>query len=125
MSLLSELMDIRGVVAAGDFSYRGDQYTFIGKISDSDARIMARLSRANLQSIRVQGDVLQMTTTVCRPGVGDCGLQAGKGWLVRGSERSVCVVSNVFCVFETTKTSVNSVLQLMLERLADAPDILI
>jgi len=125
MSLLSELLDLPGVVAAGNFAYRGDQYAYVGQISDAEARALTILCRSNLESIRMQGNMLQMLTTVCRPGAGECGLQAGKGWLSRGPERSVCVISNTFCILDNAEASVNAVLHLMLNRLADAPDILV
>ncbi|OYY74598.1 MAG: hypothetical protein B7Y40_04460 [Gammaproteobacteria bacterium 28-57-27] len=124
-SLIDELMELPGVMAAGGFTYRGDQNTYRGLMSDVEADILAKAARATLEAVRMQGDILKMFTTVCSPGVGECGLEGGKGLAVRGTERTICVVSNAFCIFDHHKTSLNPVLSLMLERQADAPDVLI
>ncbi|HHQ42863.1 MAG TPA: DUF2173 family protein, partial [Chromatiales bacterium] len=38
MSLISELADMPGVIAAGEYSYRGDRYVCRGRLDDEDAR---------------------------------------------------------------------------------------
>lgn len=125
MSLQSELMDIPGVVAAGAFTYRGDQYTYTGQISEPEARVLTSLCRANLESIRMEGDMLQLVSTICRPEVRECGFQAAKGWVAHGPKRSLCVISNAFCILNNAEASVDAVLHLMLDRMKEAPDILI
>jgi len=124
-SLIDELAGQPGVVAAGGFTYRGDQKVFRGKLAEAEATAISVAARATLQAVRMQGDILQMFTTVCAPGVKECGLHGGKGFAVRGSKRSICVVSNAFCIVDNDKTSITPILQLMLKRQADAPDVLI
>lgn len=124
-SLIEELLALPGAVAAGGFTFRGDQYEYQGLISDAEADVVAKMARATLEAVRMQGDILKMFTTVCSPGVKECGLAGGKGFAIRGTERTVCVVSNAFCIFDHHVIGLNSVLCLMLERQADAPDVLI
>lgn len=124
-SLIDDLMGLPGVAAAGGFTYRGDQNVYRGLMSDAEADVIAKAARATLEVVRMQGDILKMFTTVCSPGIKECGLEGGKGFAIRGTERTVCVVSNAFCIFDHHKTALNPVLRLMLERQADAPDVLI
>ncbi|MEW6693239.1 MAG: DUF2173 family protein [Pseudomonadota bacterium] len=124
-SLIDELAKLPGVVAAGGFTYRGDQKVYRGQLSDAEAESIATAARATLETMRMQGDILKMFTTVCSPGVKECGLEGGKGFAVRGPLRTLCVVSNAFCILDHQKASVTPILRLMLERQADAPDVLI
>lgn len=123
--LIDELAELPGVVAAGGFIFRGDQKVYRGQLKDAEAFAIATAARATLESIRMQGDILRMFTTVCLPGVKECGLEGGKGFAVRGPVRTICVVSNAFCIIDNAKTSLTPILRLMLERQADAPDVLI
>lgn len=124
-SLIDELAKLPGVVAAGGFTYRGDQKAYRGQLSDADAFAIATAARATLEIMRMQGDVLQMFTTVCSPGVKECGFEGGKGFAVRGPARTICVVSNAFCILDNQQASLTPILRLMLERQTDAPDVLI
>ncbi len=124
-SLIDALIKLPGVVATGGFTYRGDQTVCHGQLSEIEADTLAKAARATLEVMRMQGDILQMLTTVCAPRVKDCGLQGGKGFAFRGPLRTVCVVSNVFCIINNKEASLTPVLRLMLERQADAADVLI
>lgn len=125
MSLVSDLMDQPGVVAAGDFAYRGDQYYHHkGDLSAADTRIISSVCRANAAAVRMEGDMLAMFSRVCQPGAGGCGFEPTKGWVMHGESRSVCVISNVYCVLDNERGSLTKVLSMMLKRLADAPDAL-
>ena len=99
-SLIDELAKLPGVVAAGGFTYRGDQKVYRGQLSDAEAESIATAARATLETMRMQGDILKMFTTVCSPGVTECGLEGGKGFAVRGPLRTICVVSNAFCILD-------------------------
>ncbi|MGM0690558.1 MAG: DUF2173 family protein [Pseudomonadota bacterium] len=125
MSLVSDLMDQPGVVAAGDFAYRGDQsYHHEGDLSAAETRLVSSLCRANAAAVRMEGDMLAMFSRVCQPGAGGCGFEPTKGWAMHGKSRSVCVISNVYCVIDNERGSLGSVLRMMRDRLADAPDFL-
>jgi roadblock/LC7 domain-containing protein len=123
MSLVTDLMDQPGVVAAGDFAYRGDQYYHHkGALSQSETRMVSTLCRANTAAVRMEGDMLALFSRICQPETGGCGFEPTKGWVVHGESRSICVISNVYCVLDNEKASLTKVLGLMRKRLANAPD---
>ena len=126
MSLVSDLMGLPGVVAAGDFAYRGDQYyRHEGKLSASETHLISTLCRANSAAVRMEGDMLAMFSKVCQPGAGGCGFEPSLGWVVHGTSRSICVMSNVYCVLDNERGSLTQVLGKLRERLAKAPNVLI
>lgn len=123
MSLITDLMELTGVVAAGDFVYRGDQYSaHRGPMSEEETRTMSSLCRANTTSMRMEGDLLALFSRVCQPEAGGCGFDPAKGWVMHGAKRSICVISNVYCLIDNDRASLTEVLGLMRERLSEAPD---
>lgn len=126
MTLVSDLMKLTGVVAAGDFAYRGDQYyAHKGDLSHQETRLISNLARANSAAVTMECDMLAMFSKVCQPGGAGCGFERGKGWVMHGESRSVCVLSNVYCLYDNDRASLTRILGLMRERLAKAPDVLI
>ncbi|OYV24982.1 MAG: hypothetical protein B7Z82_09030 [Halothiobacillus sp. 20-54-6] len=69
-SLIDALIKLPGVVATGGFTYRGDQTVCHGQLSETEADMLAKAARATLEVMRMQGDILQMLTTVCPQGQG-------------------------------------------------------
>lgn len=114
MNVVTELMRLPGVVAAGRYSYRGDRYSYEGRLDAEMARMASIMCRATTMSVHMEGELLD---GIC----GRCGLIPAKGWAVRGPRFSVCVVANVFCFLESRKGSINDVLHLMQKALGDAP----
>ncbi|MFP4251419.1 MAG: DUF2173 family protein [Guyparkeria sp.] len=126
MSLVTDLMELPGVLAAGDFAYRGDQYyAHKGDLSSDETRLVTALARSNMAAVRMEGDMLALFSKVCQPGAGRCGFERAKGWVVHGEGRSVCVMSHVYCIYDNDRASLTQILGLMRERLADASDDLI
>lgn len=115
MSVIAELMGLPGVIAAGEYSYRGDRYTYEGKLSDEMAKMASIMCRATTMGVHMEGEILE---AYC----GDCGLIPTKGWAVRGPSFTVCVMANVFCFIDSANASINDTLHLMQSELADAPD---
>lgn len=115
MSVVAQLMSLQGVIAAGEYSYRGDRYSYEGQLDDEMARMASIMCRATTMGVHMEGEILQ---SFC----GDCGLMPTKGWAVRGPHFTVCVMANVFCFLDTTSASLNDTLALMRQELADAPD---
>jgi len=119
-------MELPGVRAAGDFAYRGDQYyAHKGDLSDKETRLISTLARANTAAMRMEGDMVALFSKVCQSGGAGCGFERAKGWVMHGEERSVCVLSNVYCLYDNDRVSLTRILALMRERLAKAPDVLI
>ena len=113
MSVIAELVNAPGVLAAGEYSYRGDRFSYKGQISDDMARMAAIMCRATTMSEHMQVDMLEEHC----PG---CGVRPPEGWVVHGPAFSVCNVANVFCFVSNNDASINDIVALMRKRLAGA-----
>jgi len=115
MSVVSELMGLPGVIAAGEYAFRGDRYTFEGKLSDDMARIASVMCRATSLGVHMESNMLG---SLCP----DCGFSPSRGWAVRGPKFTVCVMSHYFCFLDNEHAKVNDTLHLMLDELKDTID---
>lgn len=113
MSVAAELASLPGVVAAGEYSYRGDRFSFKGQLNDEMARMASIMCRATTMSEHMQ---MGMLKSFCPECAGD----HPKGWIVRGPGFTVCNVANVFCFLDNAAASLNEVMGLMMKRLGDA-----
>lgn len=113
MTVAAELANMPGVVAAGEYSYRGDRFSYKGELSDEMARMAAIMCRATTMSEHMQ---VAMLEEACP----QCGGSPPQGWIVRGPAFSVCNVANVFCLIDNDRASLNEVVALMRRRLANA-----
>ncbi len=101
-------MSLPGVMAAGEYAYRGDRYSYEGKMDNEMARMASVMCRATSLGVHMECNILG---SVC----GECGLTSCRGWAVRGAQYTVCVMSNVFCFLDNDAGSLNDTLKLMLE----------
>ena len=115
MNITTRLMALPGVMAAGEYAYRGDRYHYEGQMDDEMARMASVMCRATSLGVHMECNMLG---SVC----GECGLTPGKGWAVRGADYTVCVMSNVFCFLDNEKGSLNDTLHLMLENVSADSD---
>lgn len=115
MRITSQLMRIPGVIAAGEYAYRGDRYTFEGNLTSEDARIASILCRSNTLSVNMQSEILSSFAR-------ECGCRPAQGWVVRGSQASVCVVGNVFCFLKNEPGLLNDVMTVMRAKVGDIVD---
>lgn len=106
MGLIGDLMGLPGVLAAGEYSYRGDRFSYEGQMTPEMARMASIMCRATHMGVHMECDMLG----VFCPG---CGLVPSRGWAVRGPGFSVCVMANVFCFADNTAGSMNRILALM------------
>ena len=113
MSVIAELANVPGVLAAGEYSYRGDRFTYKGQVSDDMARMASIMCRATTMSAHMQADMLEEHC----PG---SGVNPPEGWVVHGPAFSVCNVANVFCFVRHNEASVNRIVAMMRQRLAGA-----
>ena len=118
MTILAELAALPGVNAVGEYSYRGDRYSYKGNLDEEQARMASIMCRATTMSVHMQAEILG---AFCE----DCGIVPGKGWIVRGPKFSVCVYANVFCFLDNQAASLNQVMSMMRDKLADAHDELV
>lgn len=118
MSLVAELAARPGVLAAGEYSYRGDRFSYKGQMDNEQARMVSIMCRATTMSVHMQAKILD---SFCP----DCGLAPAMGWVVRGPKYSVCAYANVFCFMENESASLNDVLVFLRARLGTQPDAMI
>jgi roadblock/LC7 domain-containing protein len=110
--LTAELMRQPGVIAAGEYSYRGDRFSYKGEIDDEMARMASIMCRATTMSEHMQVGMLEQFCP-------DCGSSPANGWIVRGPMFTVCNVANVFAFLDNQSASLNDIMALMHKRLAD------
>lgn len=111
--LAAELINQPGVIAAGEYSYRGDRFNYKGDMNDEMARMASIMCRATTMSEHMQVEMLEH---FC-PG---CGSTPPQGWIVRGPQFTVCNVANVFAFLNNHDASLNEIMGLMRKRLANA-----
>lgn len=107
MRLLDTLLSIPGVIAAGEFSNRGEGFTHVGLLDPQQARMASIMCNANNLAIHMQAKIL---TSLVEGG----GFTPIQGWMVRGSCFTVCVVAQRFCFLEQETSSINQVFALMM-----------
>lgn len=118
MSIVSELAAMPGVVAAGEYSYRGDRFHYEGQLEHEQARWASIMCRATTMSVHMQAEIMGSFAK-------DCGCTPSRGWMVRGDKFSVCVIANVFCFVDHGTASVNEVMQRMSSGVRDQAGALI
>lgn len=103
MSLILNLSKLPGVIAAGEYSYRGDRFSFEGKLTDELARMASIMCRATTMATHMQVDMMKSLGS-------DCGCAPARGWMVHGEKFSVCVVGNIFCFVDSTTVKLNELM---------------
>jgi len=112
MKPIDHLASLSGVLAAGEFLYHGEGYSYAGLLEPEQARMAAIMCRANTESMVMQADLVQTYAE-------DAVTPSPRGWLVTSEHFSVCVVGNLFCFVDNASGSLNEVMH-ELERLAPA-----
>jgi roadblock/LC7 domain-containing protein len=118
MSFIAELAAMEGVIAAGEYAYRGDRFSYKGQISEEHARMASIMCRATTMGVHMQAGIMEGV----HPG---CGVAPADGWVVRGPQFTVCVMANVFCFLDNDKGSLNAVMGMLRRQLAHTPQELI
>lgn len=113
MPLLDQLAALPGVVAAGEYSYRGDRFSYQGRISEEHARMASIMCRATTMGVHMQADIMAGSYPAC-------GVAPAGGWIVRGPLFTVCAMANVFCFLDNNQASLNAVMGKLREQLAGA-----
>lgn len=110
MSIVNELAAMPGVIAAGEYSYRGDRFSYEGQLDEEKARMASIMCRATTMAVHMQTDMMKSLNT-------DCGCAPSQGWIVKGSNFSVCAIANIFCFIDSSSASLNEIVNLMRERI--------
>ncbi len=111
MSLIHELSKLPGVLAAGEYAYRGDRFSYEGQLSEELARMASVMCRSTTMALHMQVDMLKQMGR-------DCGCAPAQGWMVNGEKYTVCVRGNVFCFIDNSAKSLNNVVKYMNEHVA-------
>lgn len=115
MHIVKQLMAIPGVIAAGEYAYRGDRFSYEGALTEEFARMASILCRTNTTSINMQSEIFESFSP-------HCGCRPVQGWAVRGMNASVCTVGNYFCFIENRPELLNDVLTIMRAKVGDIGD---
>jgi roadblock/LC7 domain-containing protein len=115
MHIIKQLMAIPGVMAAGEFAYRGDRYSFEGALTDEYARMAAILCRSNTLNVNMQAEIFESFSP-------NCGSRPVQGWVVRGAHVTVCNIGNYFCFIENRPELLNDVMMIMRAKVGDVGD---
>jgi roadblock/LC7 domain-containing protein len=115
MRIVKQLMVIPGVIAAGEYAYRGDRFSYEGALTDEFARMASILCRANTLSVNMQAEILDSFAE-------NCGCRPVQGWIVRGAQVSVCSVGNYFALIENRDELLNDVMTIMRAKVGDVED---
>ncbi len=112
MSIYSELANLPGVMAAGEYSYRGDRYHFEGQMEAEQARMASIMCRATTLATHMQANMMKALNA-------ECGCAPAQGWMVRGEQFSVCVYGNIFCFVDNNHASINDVMQFLKDNVGE------
>ena len=115
MHIVKQLMAIPGVIAAGEYAYRGDRFSYQGALTDEFARMASILCRANTLSVNMQSEILDSFSE-------NCGFRPVQGWIVRGAQVTVCAVGNYFSFIENRDELLNDVMTIMRAKVGDVQD---
>ena len=114
MKPIDKLASLTGVLAAGEFSYHGESYSYSGLLEPEQARMAAIMCRSNTESIRRQADLIASYADNNRP-------PQPRGWISTSELFSVCVVGTLFCFIDNATSSLNEVMEAMEKLAPDAP----
>jgi roadblock/LC7 domain-containing protein len=115
MHIVKQLMAIPGVIAAGEYAYRGDRFSYQGALTDEFARMASILCRANTLSVNMQAEILDSFAE-------NCGYRPVQGWIVRGDKITVCAVGNYFSFIENRDDLLNDVMTIMRAKVGDVQE---
>ncbi|NJN47064.1 MAG: DUF2173 family protein [Candidatus Competibacteraceae bacterium] len=77
MSIVAELLTKPGVIAAGEYAYRGDRFSYRGNLTESHARMASIMCRATTMSTHMQGEIIAVVIFPQLPSVA----WLGDAWL--------------------------------------------
>ncbi|MEZ5583727.1 MAG: DUF2173 family protein [Candidatus Competibacteraceae bacterium] len=82
-------------------------------MTESHARMASIMCRATTMSTHMQGEIIAALSPRR--------FQPLRGWVMRGPAYTICVVANVFCLFDNQAGTINPVIRFMRQALAHDP----
>jgi roadblock/LC7 domain-containing protein len=113
--IVKQLMVIPGVIAAGEYAYRGDRFSYQGALTDELARMASIMCRANTLMVNMQAEIFDSFAE-------NCGCRPVQGWIVRGNKLTVCSVGNYFAFLDSRDELLNDVMTIMRAKVGDVQD---
>lgn len=112
MSIVTDLLIRPGVIAAGEYTYKQELSYYNGNITLEQARLLAIMCYSTTKELVMEGDMVAILNPreERRP---------PRAWVLRGPQRTLCVVANVFCLFDNSKGSFNKIFGFMRQALAN------
>jgi roadblock/LC7 domain-containing protein len=115
MHIVKQLMVIPGVIAAGEYAYRGDRFSYKGALTDEHARMASILCRANTLMVNMQSEIFDSFSE-------NCGCRPVQGWILRGNKMTICSVGNYFAFISNHEEVLNDVMTIMRAKVGDVQD---
>lgn len=106
MSRSSDLLELRGAIAAGLFSKKGFLEEFEGPFHISEASVLAEMCAAITQTMEMQALLLERLAA-------EPGWAGSYGWAMWGPDKSIVAVDDNMCVLNTRDASFNEVFSAM------------
>jgi len=103
MKPINQLAALDGVLAAGEFSYHGEGFSYAGLLEPEQARMAAIMCQANSEAVAMQADMIESyadNSVTPHP----------RGWMVTSEHFSVCVVGRLFCFVDNASGSLNTIM---------------
>ena len=115
MHIVKQLMVIPGVIAAGEYAYRGDRFSYKGALTDEHARMASILCRANTLMVNMQSEIFDSFSE-------NCGCRPVQGWILRGNKMTICSVGNYFAFISNHEEVLNDVMTIMRAKVGDVQE---
>ncbi len=112
MHIVRQLGAMPGVIAAGEYAYHGDDFSFDGALTEEFVHIVSIMCRVNTLVAHMQSEVLDSFT-------GQTGLRPVQGWVVRGARLSFCAVGNYFAMVDNREGVLDDVVRILRARVGD------
>lgn len=115
MHIIKQLMAIPGVISAGEFTFRGDRFSYEGALTVEFARMASILCRSNTVSVNMQSEIFDSFSE-------NCGCRPVQGWIVRGADFTVCNIGNYFAFIDNRPELLDDVMTIMRAKIGDVGD---
>lgn len=112
MHIVKQVGAIPGVIAAGEYAYHGDHFSFEGALTSEFARIVSILCRVNTLAANMQSEILDSFAE-------QSGFRPVQGWIVRGARMSVCAIGNYFALVDNRAGALDEVVRTLRARVGD------
>ena len=107
MADLSRLLDLRGAVAAGEFTPAGEIVSYKGDLPEEAARLISKVAAAN--TLMGESEVEGFTRITGRK------WQPFHGWAMSAGDYSLCVIGHIAVYVETANADFNDIYKVLAE----------